>query len=84
LHQVATVVVALVPSSPEVAARVPSNENVSVTPQVFASTFREVIRVGLNWDRFFLEAWPIDVVELRSDDELARCFMPWYIGKSGQ
>jgi hypothetical protein len=77
-------VVALVSSSPEVAARVPSNENVSVTPQVFASTFREVIRVGLNWDRFFLEAWPIDVVELRSDNELARCFMPWYIGKTGQ
>jgi hypothetical protein len=58
--------------------------NQPITPQVFSSTFREVIRVGFNWDRFFAESWPVKEVKLASLDDLARCFMPWYIGKSGQ
>lgn len=49
----------------------------------FAARFREVIRIGLNWDRFFAEKWPIEVVMLDSPEDLGRCFMPWYIGKKG-
>lgn len=55
-----------------------------VTQQTFTSTFREVIRVGFNWNRLFAEDWPIDSVTLSSHDDLERCFMPWYIGKGGE
>ena len=53
------------------------------TPITFAEKFREVIRVGFNWDRFFEEKWPIELVTLDSKSALARCFMPWYIGAKG-
>jgi len=49
----------------------------------FAKTFRDVIRVGLNWDRFSAEEWPVELVTLDSPSALARCFMPWYIGAKG-
>lgn len=52
-------------------------------PEDFADWFRAVIRVGFNWDRFFHERWPIEAVRLKKPADLARCFMPWYIGKSG-
>jgi hypothetical protein len=53
------------------------------TSGAFAETFRDVIRIGFNWDRFFEEKWPIEVVSLDSPSSLARCFMPWYIGPKG-
>ena len=55
-----------------------------VSAEVFKSTFQDVIRVGLNWERFLAEQWPIEEVRLESHDELARCFVPWYIGKGGE
>jgi hypothetical protein len=54
------------------------------TPPGFAATFRDSIRVGLNWDRLFAERWPIKSIELTSAADLERCFMPWYIGKTGE
>jgi hypothetical protein len=57
--------------------------NQTPSPASFAETFREVIRVGFNWDRFFEEEWPIELVTLDSPSALARCFMPWYIGATG-
>jgi hypothetical protein len=60
------------------------SERDAVTAQTFASTFREVIRVGFNWDRFFAERWPIECVTLSTHEDLERCFMPWYIGKGGE
>lgn len=54
------------------------------TPHAFAIAYRDVIRVGLNWDRFFAERWPVEVVTLTTPADLARCFMPWYIGVHGQ
>lgn len=63
--------------------------SVSISPEQlldhrdFADRFRGAIRVGFNWERFFAEAWPIEPVILRTRDDLARCCMPWYIGKSG-
>ncbi|HEY4234375.1 MAG TPA: hypothetical protein VGM76_13165, partial [Lacipirellulaceae bacterium] len=56
----------------------------SVFPEQFAERFRDDIRVGFNWDRFLAESWPIEKVHLRSRTDLARCYVPWYIGKSGQ
>ncbi len=56
----------------------------SPTPDEFVSTFREVIRVGFNWDRFLAEQWPIELVTLNSHADLERCFMPWYIGVKGE
>jgi hypothetical protein len=58
--------------------------NSGVTAEVFRSTFEEVIRVGLNWDRFIDERWPIEEVTIESNDDLERCFMPWFIGKGGE
>jgi hypothetical protein len=55
----------------------------SVTPKTFAENYRESIRVGFNWDRFLDEAWPVERVILNSRSDLSRCFMPWYIGKTG-
>lgn len=59
----------------------------SQTPPISVSTFtqkfRDVIRVGLNWDRFDEENWPIELVPLESTTDLNRCFMPWYIGPDG-
>ena len=52
-------------------------------PEAFAVAFREAIRVGFNWDRFFEESWPIELVTLNSPSGLARCFIPWYVGKMG-
>jgi hypothetical protein len=54
------------------------------TPELFAKKFRDSIRVGLNWERFFRESWPIKSVVLESHADLERCFMPWYIGKAGE
>jgi hypothetical protein len=53
------------------------------TPDEFARRFRDAIRVGFNWDRFFAESWPVDAVRLASPAELKRCFTPWYIGPTG-
>jgi|SRR5579883_227557 len=57
---------------------------VVVTPKDFFTTFHAAIRVGFNWERFFEESWPVEVVTLRSREDLARCFVPWYIGKAGK
>lgn len=54
-----------------------------ITPKDFFQSFHEAIRVGINWERFFEESWPVEPVTLRSPSDLARCFMPWYIGKDG-
>ncbi|MCC6794810.1 MAG: hypothetical protein IT366_06800 [Candidatus Hydrogenedentes bacterium] len=56
----------------------------SPTPMEFEETFRDAIRVGFNWDRFLSEEWPIERVVLNSDDDLARCFTPWYVGKCAE
>jgi hypothetical protein len=55
-----------------------------ITPHEFADKFRDAIRVGFNWDRFFDEAWEVEAVTLDSREALGRCFMPWYIGKGGE
>jgi hypothetical protein len=55
-----------------------------MTPETFAANFRKAIRVGFNWDRFFQEAWPIERRTLTTPAALGRCFMPWYIGKTGE
>ena len=57
---------------------------ISVTPEEFEKKFRDVIRVGLNWDRFLEQRWPVDLVRLTTDEELQRCFVPWYIGPKGE
>lgn len=54
------------------------------TPALFENRFREDIRVGLNWDRFLEERWPIERVVLVSDVDLERCFTPWYVGKGAE
>jgi hypothetical protein len=59
-------------------------ESEQPTPHQFAATFRDVIRVGFNWDRFFEENWPIELVHLTTHSDLQRCFMPWYIGVMGE
>ena len=51
------------------------------TPVEFERRFRDVIRVGFNWDRFLREQWPVEIVKLDSASDLARCFTPWYVGK---
>jgi hypothetical protein len=56
---------------------------VIITPNDFFASFHAAIRVGFNWQRFFEESWPIEPVTLRSPADLARCFMPWYIGRAG-
>lgn len=62
-----------------------TNENLRPsTPIEFDRAFRDVIRIGFNWDRFLEEKWPIEFVTLDSHDALARCFMPWYIGAKGE
>ena len=53
-------------------------------PETFAHEFRDVIRVGFNWERFFKQRWPVEPVVLKSDDDLERCFLPWYIGPHGE
>lgn len=58
-------------------------KSAEITPDSFANAFRTVIRVGFNWDRFFEEGWPVEAVTLNSHADLMRCFMPWYIGKTG-
>jgi len=54
------------------------------TPAQFDEQFREHIRVGFNWKRFYDERWPIELVTLESIHDLKRCFMPWYIGTAGE
>jgi hypothetical protein len=54
------------------------------TPASFAERFRSVIRIGLNWDRFAKDRWPVKVVTLNSPEDLGRFFMPWYIGPDGK
>ena len=60
------------------------DSRVQVSARTFASKFRAHIRVGFNWDRFFKENWPIELVDLRSPADLARCYGPWYLDKSGK
>lgn len=55
-----------------------------ITSQAFAAHFGEAIRVGFNWDRFFDENWQVEAVHLKTPAQLSRCFMPWYIGKTGE
>ena len=50
----------------------------------FDQNFRNVIRVGFNWNRFFNENWPVDLVVVDSIDDLTRCYIPWYIGPDGE
>jgi hypothetical protein len=54
------------------------------SPRQFAEKFREGIRVGFNWERFLAEKWPIERISISDRAILGRCFMPWYIGKSGE
>jgi len=53
------------------------------TAKELAEKFREDIRVGLNWDRFLAEQWPIERVKLTTRESLKHCFTPWYVGKAG-
>jgi hypothetical protein len=55
-----------------------------LTVEEFEKKFRESIRVGFNWDRFLAERWPIERVMLFSENDLGRCFTPWYVGKGGE
>lgn len=50
----------------------------------FAARYRDKIRVGFNWFRFFNEKWPVDLVTMSNRSELSRCFLPWYIGPLGK
>ena len=59
-------------------------ERPSPTPEEFEEKFRESIRVGFNWDRFLAERWPIERVVLVSENDLGRCFTPWYVGKGAE
>jgi hypothetical protein len=59
-------------------------ERPTPTPEQFAERFRDSIRVGLNWDRFLAERWPIELVVLDSENDLGRCFTPWYVGKGAE
>lgn len=54
------------------------------TPARFAEHFRPAIRIGLNWDRFFADSWPVKLVTLDSPEALGRFYMPWYIGPDGK
>lgn len=56
----------------------------SPSPKQFEEKFREAIRVGLNWERFLAEHWPIERVTLASEADLERCFTPWYVGKGAE
>ncbi len=51
---------------------------------MFADKFREDIRVGLNWDRFLREEWPVEKIVIKSVAGLKQCFVPWYIGPDGK
>jgi hypothetical protein len=59
-------------------------ERPSPTPEQFKEKFCESIRVGFNWDRFVTELWPIERVLLVSENDLGRCFTPWYVGKGAE
>lgn len=59
-------------------------ERSSPTPEEFELKFREDIRVGFNWDRFFAERWPIKRVILDSEHDFGQCFTPWYVGKGAE
>jgi hypothetical protein len=37
----------------------------------------------LNWQRFFAEKWPIELVTINAVPALSNCFMPWYIDAKG-
>jgi len=50
----------------------------------FAAKFRDAIRVGFQWDRFFAENWPVELVTIETREALGRCYMPWYIGVAGE
>lgn len=54
------------------------------TPEEYQTKFGEAIRVGLNWERFLAEKWPVERVVLVSETDLGRCFTPWYVGKAGE
>lgn len=54
------------------------------SPAAFAAKFRTAIRVGFQWDRFFAENWPVELIEIDTREALARCYMPWYIGAAGE
>jgi hypothetical protein len=56
----------------------------SPTPEQFKERFCESIRVGFNWNRFLAENWEIERVQLVSENDLARCFTPWYVGKAAE
>jgi hypothetical protein len=55
-----------------------------MTPAAFAKQYREVVRVGFNWNRFILESWPVREVVITEQSDLRRCFMPWYIDADGK
>jgi hypothetical protein len=59
-------------------------QRTSPTHEEFEEKFRESIRVGFNWDRFLRERWPIERVVLVSENDLGRCFTPWYVGKGAE
>jgi hypothetical protein len=59
-------------------------EKSSPSPESFEVKFRESIRVGLNWDRFLAERWPVERVALNSEGDFERCFTPWYVGKGAE
>jgi len=59
-------------------------ERLSPRSEKFVEKFRESIRVGFNWDRFLAERWPIEQVFLVSENDLERCFTPWYVGKGAE
>jgi hypothetical protein len=50
----------------------------------FEATFRPVIRVGFNWNRFLNERWPITVVRVVDRRTLGGSVLPWYLGSAGQ
>lgn len=32
-----------------------------------------------NWQRFFIEQWPVEIISLSKTQDLARLKLPWYL-----
>lgn len=50
----------------------------------FVEKFGTEIRVLFNWNRFQKEWWPVKAIEIADLKTLKKCFVPWYLGISGE
>jgi len=51
--------------------------------EIFHSKFCRGIRVAFNWQRLFVEGWPIAVSKLQDSAIFSTLKLPWYLGDSG-